>query len=186
MRAKGLWMMPVLLLGVWALWRHVEAADEARDTPWARAAVAIDHGAVYALRRELRAGLDPDSAEAGTSLLMMAAWTGNAEAAAALLEAGASADRPSGAGITPLMGAAQTGDEPTMRQLLNAGADVDAASDAGWTALLFAAGSGDPRRVRLLLDAGADAGCRTSAGTSAADIAEQNGHADVLRVLTQK
>ncbi|WP_165233253.1 ankyrin repeat domain-containing protein [Aquisphaera insulae] len=89
-----------------------------------------------------------------------------------------------------LFTAAQQGRIDELRAAILAGADLDGMLDPGAsnpvlgsTALSFAAGRGQTELVEILLAAGADAGLADHEGRTAADIAEQNGHAELARIL---
>ena len=74
-----------------------------------------------------------------------------------------------------------------MAKLLRSGAAVDAVDDDGWTALMEAAFSGQAECTRLLLKAGADSTLRATGGGwegwTALELAEEQGHAEVVAVL---
>ena len=139
------------------------------DHPIFTAVRAFD---VEALRRELEAGVDPDTSEDGicasTPLCQAVQW-GSAipatrfherlECIAVLLEAGASVDKQCGFGNTPLLKAAGV-DSPAwtavIAALLEAGADPNFTTTRwGESVLATAASMGSAGTVRMLLSAGA-------------------------------
>jgi ankyrin repeat protein len=84
-------------------------------------------------------GVPPDLTDAaGNTLLMLAAYHGNAETVAALLERGAGVDALNDRGQSPLAGAIFKGEDEVVRTLVAAGADPDAGSpSARATAEMF-------------------------------------------------
>ncbi|MFC1232837.1 MULTISPECIES: ankyrin repeat domain-containing protein [Streptomyces] len=121
------------------------------------AASSEDVGAVRAL---LRAGADPDGADAhGTTPLYAAAVGGSAEIVARLLEAGASPDVESRGETdgTALCAAAAWGHADVVRRLLAHGADPDLREDdgEGRSPLEWARNGRHTRTAGLLLAAGA-------------------------------
>ncbi|KAJ1485661.1 ankyrin repeat-containing domain protein, partial [Baffinella frigidus] len=92
----------------------------------------------------------------GWTALHLAAETGQAGAAALLLDAGAGvAAREKKNAFTPLHVAAVNGQHAVVRLLVAAGADVGARDRMGVTALVLAAQRGCATSVKMLLDAGA-------------------------------
>ena len=109
----------------------------AQDDPWLAAAV----GDVAAVRRQLEGGLDVDARnpEGGTTLLTMAAITGQYEVAAMLIDAGANVNKTNYQdGSAPLHAAAFLGHADVVALLLDNGADPNAMSDQGGTPLMAA------------------------------------------------
>lgn len=111
----------------------------------------------------------------GDSLLMLAAYNGQAETARVILEAGGAPELANDRGQTPLAGAAFKGDEAVVRLLLDHGAQVDGAGDGTRTALMVAAMFDRTEIVALLLERGADPARRDASGLTAADMARQMG-----------
>lgn len=119
----------------------------------------------------------------GDSLLMLAAYNGQAAAARVILEAGGNPELANDRGQTPLAGAAFKGDADIVRLLLEHGAQVDGAQvdgagDGTRTALMVAAMFDRTEIVALLLAHGADPARRDATGMSAADMARQMGAKD--------
>ncbi len=111
----------------------------------------------------------------GDSLLMLAAYNGQAETARVILEAGGDPELPNDRGQTPLAGAAFKGDVAIATLLLVHGAAVDGTGDGSRTALMTAAMFDRTEIVDLLLAHGADPDRRDAAGQSAADMAQAMG-----------
>lgn len=111
----------------------------------------------------------------GDSLLMLAAYNGQAEAARVILEAGGDTELANDRGQTPLAGAAFKGDAGMVRLLLDHGAPVDGAGDGTRTALMVAAMFDRIEIVDLLLAEGADPARRDGSGQTAADMARAMG-----------
>lgn len=141
----------------------------------------------------LREALAEDPARAtvvaadGFTALHLAGFFGKAEAARALLAAGAS---PNTTGTNdfanqPLHAAAAGRHGEVCRLLLAAGADVNATQHGGYAPLHEVAASGDVELVELFLSAGADPTAVAEDGRTAAEVAEGAGHADLARRLRE-
>ena len=87
----------------------------------------------------------------GTSELMKAATSGDADAVTAVLDDGIAPNSSIAGGITALMIAASSGHLATVHALLAKGADVNAQNNAGGTALMYAATGGYAETVKTLL-----------------------------------
>jgi uncharacterized protein len=111
----------------------------------------------------------------GDSLLMLAAYNGQAEAARVILEAGGDPELANDRGQTPLAGAAFKNDLAMARLLLQHGAAVDGTGEGTRTALMTAAMFDRTAMVDLLLQHGADPARRDASGQSAADMARALG-----------
>ncbi len=92
----------------------------------------------------------------GKTALMLAARNRQLERVAALLQAGADADRANANGGTPLMYAVLGGDPRIVRLLLDQGIDLNAQADNGWSAVMIAVAKGYVDVLAMLLDEGAD------------------------------
>jgi len=101
--------------------------------------------------------------------LIGAARSGNTQAIATLLAAGADPNQRWGVNSwTPLMHAIHKNQKGPVEALLAGGADVNARGGSqGITALIMAAGYGYAEIVQLLLDKGADPHAETTGGDSA-------------------
>ncbi|HSI86820.1 MAG: ankyrin repeat domain-containing protein [Candidatus Methylacidiphilales bacterium] len=116
----------------------------------------------------LAAGMPVNLADAkGNTLLMLAAYHGNAETVELLLKAGADPDRRNSRGQTPLGGVAFKGYLPVAQLLVAAGADVNADQGGGTTAIMLAALFGRKEMQKFLAEKGADARARNKFGLSA-------------------
>ncbi len=113
----------------------------------------------------------------GFTALHLAAFFGQLEAAAVLLESGAAPDVPAGnaSRVRPLHSAAAGGHAAIVGLLLERGADPDARQHGGYVPLHSAAGRGDEVSVRLLLEHGADRTVRTDDGRRPIDVAAGDG-----------
>ena len=127
--------------------------------------------------------LSPD----GFRALHFAAFFGKAEAARALLAAGAAVDvySENELRVQPLHSAAAGSHHEVCRVLIAAGADVNAKQRYGYTPIHAAAQNGDAELVELFLSAGADAGAPRESGETPADTADAAGHADIARRLRE-
>ncbi|MDG6093627.1 ankyrin repeat domain-containing protein [Acetobacter sp. AN02] len=119
----------------------------------------------------------------GHTALILSSYNGHADAARALLAAGADPDRRDVKGATALAGVSFKGQTEIARMLLEAGADVNATDLLGRTPLMFAAMFGRTDMVRLLLDARADISLKDGEGHTAADIASRHGRSDAAALL---
>lgn len=119
----------------------------------------------------------------GDTALMIAAYTANKQAVAALLTKDAAVNR---SGWTPLHYAAASGDDDIVKMLLDKAAIPDAPSPNKTTPMMMAARGGHIYVVKTLLDAGADATLKNDAGMTAIDFARQSGNQDIVEGLTYR
>jgi uncharacterized protein len=149
---------------------HEAAALDAAD----RVGALLDAGAPVDAR-------SPD----GFTPLQLAAYFGAPAAAALLIERGAHvdavADNPQQ--VAPLHAAVAGRHPEVVRLLLAAGAQPDIRQHGGWTPLLAAAQHGDAEMVSALLEAGADPTAVNDEGVRPAELARDEGHHDVARVI---
>ena len=139
----------------------------------------------------LRALLDADPAVArqvapdGFTALHLAAFFGQLESAALLLERGAETDAvaQNTMRVQPLHSAAAGRHLAVCALLLRHGADVNARQQAGWTALHAAAQHGGRCLITLLLEHGADPGMENDTGATPAATAAASGQTEVLALL---
>lgn len=111
----------------------------------------------------------------GDSLLMLAAYNGQAEATRVILDAGGDTELANDRGQTPLAAAAFKGDAAIVAMLLSFGAAIDGAGEGGRTALMTAAMFDRIEIVELLLEHGADPERRDATGMNAAELARTMG-----------
>lgn len=121
----------------------------------------------------------------GFTALHFAAFFGKAEAASALVAAGAEVNVCSAneLHVEPLHSAAAGRHHEVCRVLIAAGADVNARQRHDYTPLHAAAQHGDAELVELLLSAGADPSAVKDDGETPAATAETAGHPDVAARL---
>jgi ankyrin repeat protein len=139
----------------------------------------------------VRAHLASDPALAGAwtqdgyTALHYAAFFGGADAAEALIDAGADLESVSRnrMGVRPLNSAAAGRHGDVSRLLVERGADVNAAQEQGFTPLHAAAQNGDADLVAVFLAAGADKDARLDDGRTAADVALEAGHEGLAELL---
>ena len=112
----------------------------------------------------------------GDTALMVAAYKGEKDIVAALLDKGAEPNRP---GWTALHYAAASGSLDIARMLLEKSAYIDASAPNRTTPLMMAAGGGQTAMIKLLIEEGADQTIRNDAGMTARDFAAK--FADVRR-----
>jgi ankyrin repeat protein len=131
--------------------------------------------------RYLRQGMDPDTADAaGTTLLMTAAANGNVRLVESLLRLRANVLKNNKYGESALALAALNGHQEVAKVLVQAGARINA---SGWGALHYAVFSGHADVVRYLIDQGADVNARAPNYHTALMLAARNGHGEIVRVL---
>jgi uncharacterized protein len=113
----------------------------------------------------------------GFTALHLAAFFGQLEVAAVLLEHGAAVDAPAGnpSHVQPLHSAAAGGHAAIAALLLERGADPDARQHGGFVPLHSAAARGDDVTARLLIEHGADRDARTDDGRRPIDLAAAGG-----------
>ncbi|WP_251982402.1 ankyrin repeat domain-containing protein, partial [Methylobacterium sp. B1] len=111
----------------------------------------------------------------GDSLLMLAAYNGQADATRVILEAGGDPELANDRGQTPLAGAAFKNDLAIAQLLLQHGARVDGTGDGTRTALMTAAMFDRTEMVDLLFRHGADRDRRDASGQSAPNLARAMG-----------
>jgi ankyrin repeat protein len=112
---------------------------------------AARQGDTDMLRPMLEAGMPVELKDGkGNTLLMLAAYHGNARTVELLLEKGAAPDARNDRDQTPLAGVAFKGHLDVARLLLAAGADPLADQGGGKTPVMFAAMFGHPGMVTLL------------------------------------
>lgn len=120
------------------------------------------------LQAMIEAGLPVNLADPkGNTLLMLAAYHGNAGAVRLLLRHGANPERRNHRNQTPLGGVAFKGHAGIAEFLLDAGADINADQGNGMTPLMFASMFGRTETARLLLKRGANARRRNRWGLTA-------------------
>ena len=120
----------------------------------------------------------------GNTELMIAAATGDEQAAAQLLKRpSVSVNAANQFGSTALMGAAAGGYTNIIDRLLQRGAQVNAKSRKGSTALMFAAKNGQTDAVRKLIAAGAAVDATDEQGQTALMYATGTGNLDAVALL---
>jgi uncharacterized protein len=130
-----------------------------------------------AARVEQAVSADPEIVRAeaadGFTALHLAAFFGQLEVVAVLLEHGAAVDAQAGnpSHVQPLHSAAAGGHAAIAALLLERGADPDARQEGGFVPLHSAAARGDDVTARLLLERGADRDARTDDGRRPIDLA---------------
>ena len=150
---------------------------------------AFYNGKVDSARVFLQLGASlSEKTENGANVLMLAAMGDQALMVAFSEELQVPLGDRDFQGNTALHYAAKEGADFVVNVLLaldHQGLLLNAANSQGQTALMLAAVSGNRRNVRSLLLRGADSELRDSEGLMALNLAKQNGHAEVVRMLTR-
>ena len=128
------------------------------------------------------AGLARAFSSDGYTALHYACFFGSADAACALVDAGADLEAfATGENrVAPLQSAAAAGNADAARVLLDAGADVNCRGQGSFTPLHSAAQNGDETLARLLLERGADREARLADGRAPRDLAQAGALAELL------
>ncbi|MES2229772.1 MAG: ankyrin repeat domain-containing protein [Pseudomonadota bacterium] len=121
----------------------------------------------------------------GNTLLMQAAWRGDAAAVEALLAQGASLTATNGDGNNALWLACVANDPALVARLVRAGVPIDHRNLTGATCLMYAASSSKPAVVRALLELGANPHLLTQDDYSALDMAASVECLQLLRAATR-
>ncbi|WP_372997262.1 ankyrin repeat domain-containing protein [Marinobacter sp.] len=159
---------------------------------------AIMDGDAGRLRLILEQGGNPNASE-GLSALSTAIVWGRVDMVDALINAGASINKPSPVGTVPIHWASgfsakevngglvtESEQIDIIRRLIEQGANVNARDGSGATPLFWAAEAGADKAVSVLLDAGAQPGVKTNVGTTAAIAALEAGHSEVAAMLRDR
>ena len=144
-------------------------------------------GEYETVRRAIEAGMDVDLLdEERRTALLMAAFNGHTRVVKLLLDNGASVEHRDVAGRTALLYASTGANDETVRVLLEAGAEPNVTDTGeGFSPLMHAAAEGQARVVQTLLKHNADPTLRDVDGDTALDFATQNGHENVVRLLSK-
>ena len=103
-----------------------------------------------------KADVNQPSAEDGSTPLLWAVHTSDAELVKTLLRAGADVKAANAFGLTPMREAATNGNVEILKALLDAGADVESPAPQGQTSLMVVARTANVEAAALLLDRGAN------------------------------
>jgi len=129
----------------------------------------------------LRRGMDVNTTDPqGSSLLLIAARTGNAKLAKFLIDNRANPERRNRYGDTPLMIASMLGHTDIVRLLLDRKAETN---HTGWNPLHYAAFENRAEIITLLVSAGADINLKAPNTHTALMLAAKRGHMESVRVL---
>lgn len=149
--------------------------------------LAAMRGHLAVVRWLVDQGTDPNTEIGGATALGLAASAhGDAEAARALLEAGAKVDVASKSGVTPLIAAAGSANVDYARALLEAGASPQARTENGVTPLHYAAHADSAELVALLLERGAELAATAADGTTPLESALAASAPEAARVLVSR
>ena len=155
-----------------------------KDAPLADAVKNRDKQAVQSLLKE-QADVNAPQGD-GATALHWAAYFGDAETAALLINAGAQVSTPNNYRVTPILLASQNGFAAVIEQLLKAGADPNSTMRSEESALMLAARSGSVDAVQALLRGGADINAKEAwNGQTALIWAAAAAHAPVVKALIE-
>lgn len=140
---------------------------------------------LLATQPELARAWSPDGF---TPLHLVAFFSGDAECARLLLDAGADPDTRArnAMEVTPLNSAAASGQRALAALLLDRGADVHASQHGGYSTLHSAAANGDVELAELLLERGADPRRAAEDGRTPADMADERRHPQLAERLRRE
>ncbi len=155
----------VTALGLYGLillaWKLIIRNSNEKNRQGALLLKAVEAGDLEGVIGQIRLGVDVNvRVDDGYApyALHIAAETGRADIAKALLDAGGKVDCRNSAGETPLHLAARAGNVKCVELLIGAGADVNAETTDRYcnvTPLIYGAQGGSTKVLKLLLDAGA-------------------------------
>ncbi len=170
------------LLAALVLGLMLGGGAQAADDSLAALVRAKDHDGAVAL---LAKGADGKSREVdGTTALMWACYTGDADLVERLLKAGADVSAVNDYGASALQTAAVVADPRIIKALVKAGVNPDSANPEGQTALMVVARSGNIESAKLLLDAGAMVNAREQWGDQTALMwAAAEAHPEMIKLL---
>lgn len=157
---------------------YVRAGDVVDDT-----IQSINVSDISGIQDGIRRGLDVNYADAsGTTMLMLAARSGNPDAVMLLINAGARVYPTNAFGDTALLIATYGGHEKIVDILLSKGASIGA-NPKGWTPLHYAAFAGHPNLAKKFIKPGVNIDRMTDNGLTALMVASRNGHIEVVKIL---
>jgi ankyrin repeat protein len=170
------------LLAALVLGLMLGGGAQAADDSLAALVRAKDHDGAVAL---LAKGADGKSREVdGTTALMWACYSGDADLVERLLKAGADVSAVNDYGSSALQTAAVAADPRIIKALLKAGVNPDSPNPEGQTALMVVARSGNVESAKLLLDAGAMVNAREQWGDQSALMwAAAEAHPEMIKLL---
>lgn len=163
---------------------NTDPTNRSKETPL-HLAIANRHGRVVELLLDAGAEVDAEKYD-GWTPLHLGAVNGPLNSVELLLEFGANVKARNNRGSTALVLASQEGNREIVELLLNSGSDAQHAINNKSTSLHRAAQRGHLEVVKLLLEAGASpVAKKASDGMTAIDLAQANGHEEVLVFLNQ-
>jgi ankyrin repeat protein len=117
--------------------------------------------------------------------LMIATIEGHVQVVRQLIAKGADLDVENDEGWTAARFAVSMDEAEILRMLLEAGANPDTRDHQHKTALMQASAENIQASLKVLLDAGADMGMKDRSGQTALTIAQNYGHAEIVRLIKQ-
>ena len=148
---------------------------------------AAREGDLKTIQSYLDSGFSPNiTSKRGDSLLILATYYGHAEVTEALLkDKKTEVNLVNKMGFSALTGAAFRGRDAIVKMLIKHGADVNQVNSKGQTALMFAAMFGQESAVTTLIDHGADPSLLTNDGKTASDLATEQGHSKMKKLIME-
>jgi len=128
--------------------------------------------------------LEPTTAKAANTPMMLAVARGDLEQVQALTSKGESLNTLTEEG-TPLARAAVRGHDRIAWYLLSEGANPDLADEHGYTPLMIAARQGNRRMIQLLLSAGAKVNAISAHGDTPVMLAARAGNLSAVKALLE-
>jgi len=144
-------------------------------------------GNLNTVSKAVKAGMDVNiTNQNGSTALMLAAFNGHKHIVKYLLENGANVNMKDQNGRTALIYSASGNNAETVDLLIKEGAEIDHTDNVeGFSALMFAAAEGQKDVVNILLEAGADKSLKDKDGETCRDFAQNNGHGEIAKMLTE-
>lgn len=162
---------------------RLEERNKKGDTP---ASIAAFKGNTKTIEELSKKGADLKTVDNdGNSIVMKAVSGGNINTLQTLLDLNAPADTPNKNSVRPLHTAVRSGNTDMASMLLKKGADINSQDPRGNTPLMLAAASGDSNMAGLLLDYNPVLTIKNNEDKTAYNIAGDNNHKRLQRVIGQ-
>jgi len=154
---------------------------------------ALYYSAIYSGKEEaealISAGafIDARNGEYNRTSLHEAVLQNNTDVALYLISKGADVNLKDSENFTPVYAAVNVGDRLLLEALVEAGADLNVQDgERKWSPMMLAAYDGNYEIVKFLKNLGVNLDLVSDAGYTALDFAEEQNHADVVKLLKEK